>query len=144
MHRLLPQDRDPGFEFWRLDVGQQAPLEPAAQPIFERHQALGSAVAGDHDLLGRVVQRIEGVEELLLSSFLVLQELDVVDQQHVDVAVAAAEAVLLAVPDHVDEVVGELFRADIPHPHALIQALRIVPDGVQQVGLAEAGVAVDE
>src|SRR5215831_11516371 len=128
----------------RLDVGEQAPFEPAAQPVFEGHQALGRAVAGDDDLLARVVQRVEGVEELFLRSFLVLQELDVVDQQHVHVAVTAPEPVLLAVPDHVDEVVGELFRADIPHLDALVEALRVVPDGVQQVGLAQAGVAVDE
>src|SRR5215831_9932814 len=78
----------------RLDVGEQAPFEPAAQPVFEGHQALGRAVAGDDDLLARVVQRVEGVEELFLRSFLVLQELDVVDQQHVHVAVTAPEPVL--------------------------------------------------
>jgi hypothetical protein len=36
---LLAQDRDPGLELGRLDVGEQAPLEPAAEPVFERHQA---------------------------------------------------------------------------------------------------------
>ena len=107
-------------------------------------QPLRRAVAGDHDLLARVVQGVEGVEELLLGSFLVLQELDVVDQQHVDVAVAAPEAVLLAVADHVDEVVGELLRAHVAHPDALVEALRVVADGVQQVRLAQPGVAVDE
>ena len=115
LDRLLAQDRDAGLQLRRLDVGEQAPFEPAPQPVFERHQALGRAVAGDDDLLAGVVQRVEGVEELLLRPFLVLQELDVVDQQHVHVAVAAAEPVLLAVPDHVDEVVGELLRADVPH-----------------------------
>jgi hypothetical protein len=144
LDRLLAQDRDPRLQLRRLDVGEQAPFEAAAQPVLERHQALGCAVAGDHDLLAGVVQRVEGVEELFLRPFLVLQELDVVDQQHVHVAVAAPEPVLLAVPDHVDEVVGELFRADVPHLDALVKALRVVPDGVQQVGLAQAGVAVDE
>jgi hypothetical protein len=38
------------------------------------------------------VQGVEGVEELLLRALLVLEELDVVDQQDVDVAVAPAEA----------------------------------------------------
>ena len=50
----------------------------------------GRPVGGDDDLLGGVVERVEGVEELLLRLLLVLQELDVVDQQHVDVAVAGA------------------------------------------------------
>ena len=76
--------------------------------------------------------------------FLVLQELDVVHEQHVDVAVPAAEPVLLAVADHVDEVVGELLRAHVPHLDAVVERLRVVPDRVQQVRLAQAGVAVDE
>ena len=32
---LLAQDRDPGLEVGRLDVGDQAPLEPVAQPVLE-------------------------------------------------------------------------------------------------------------
>ena len=55
-------------------------------------ELLGRPVGGDHDLLVGVVQRVEGVEELLLGLLLALQELDVVDQQDVDVAVAALEA----------------------------------------------------
>ena len=39
----------------------------------------------------RVVERVEGVEELVLRALLAGEELDVVDQQHVDVAVALAE-----------------------------------------------------
>ena len=88
---LLLQDRDPGLQVGRLDVGEQAPLEPGPQPVLQRGQLLGRAVGGDDDLLVRVVQRVEGVEELLLRALAVLQELDVVDQQDVDVAVAALE-----------------------------------------------------
>ena len=44
-----------------------------------------------HDLLLRVVQRVERVEELVLRAFLARDELDVVDEQHVDAAVALAE-----------------------------------------------------
>jgi hypothetical protein len=40
-------------------------------------------LAGDDDLLARVVQGVEGLEELLLGAFLVLQELDVVHQEHI-------------------------------------------------------------
>ena len=89
---LLAQDRDPGLEVGRLHVGDQAPLEPAAHPLLEAAELLGRQVRGDDDLLVGVVQRVEGVEELLLGLLLALQELDVVDQQDVDVAVAALEA----------------------------------------------------
>ena len=44
-----------------------------------------------------VVQRVEGVEEGLLRGVLAREELDVVDQQDVDVPVAALEAAALFV-----------------------------------------------
>ena len=62
-------------------------------------QQLGRQVAGDDDLLVGVVQRVERVEELLLGLHLALQELDVVDEQDVDVAVAALERCRLVVAD---------------------------------------------
>ncbi len=142
--RLLAQNRDAGLEFGRLNVGDQAPLEPGAQPVLERRQLLGRPVGGDDDLLVRVVQRVEGVEELLLDAFLALDELDVVDQQHVDVAVAALERRLAVVAQRVDEVVGELFGRDVLDPHPGKEALGVVAGGVQQVRLAEAGLTPDE
>src|SRR5690606_7505276 len=89
-------------------------------------------------------QRVEGVEELLLRRLLVRQELDVVDQEDVHLAVALAEAVALAVADGVDELVGELLRADVPHARARVEAARVVPDRVSQVRLAEARLPIDE
>ncbi len=112
---LLRQDRDPGLQIRRGDVGDQTPLEPAAQPVLQRGQLLGGPVGGDDDLLLGVVQDVEGVEELLLRPFLVLQELDVIDEQHVGVAVATLERLLAVIPDGVDEVVRELLRAHVLH-----------------------------
>ena len=86
--RLLAEDRDAGLEVGRLHVGDQAPLEPAAHAVLEAGEVLRRHVARDHDLLVVVVQGVEGVEERLLRLRLALQELDVVDQQDVDVAVA--------------------------------------------------------
>ena len=73
------------------------------------------------------------------------QELDVVDEQDVDVAVAALEGLrrgCRAIELMKSFVNSSL--ADVAHPHAGVQLLRVVADRVQQVGLAEAGVAVDE
>src|SRR5262245_23016608 len=64
--RLLLQDSDPGLQVGHRDVGEQPPLEPGPQPVLEGGQLLGRTIAGDDDLLVRVVQRVEGVEELLL------------------------------------------------------------------------------
>ena len=52
----------------------------------------GGPVAGEHDLLAGGEQRVEGVDELLLGPRLALEELDVVDQQRVEPAVALLEA----------------------------------------------------
>ena len=142
--RLLAQDRDPRLQVRRLHVGDQAPLEPGAQPVLQRGQLLGRPVRADDDLLVGVVQGVEGVEELLLGPFLALQELDVVDQEDVVVAVAPLEGGLLVVAQRVDEVVGELLGAHVAHPRVLEQPLRVVADRVQQVRLAQPGVPVDE
>ena len=140
---LLPQDRDPGLQVRRLYVGDQPPAEPAAQPRFQVLQQLRRAIGGHHDLLLRVVQRVEGVEELFLGLFLALQELDVVDQQHVDVAIAPPELGTLVLADRVDEVVGQFLGGDVADPNPVEVVADVVAEGVQQVGLAQAGLAVD-
>ena len=87
---LLAQDRDARLEVRRLDVGDQPPLEPAAQPLLERRDVARRPVGRQHDLRAGLVQRVEGVEELLLEALLALEELDVVDEQDVVGAVAIA------------------------------------------------------
>jgi hypothetical protein len=49
------------------------------------------AIAAEDDLLLGVVKGIERVEKLVLRPFLAGQKLHVVDEQHVDAAVALAE-----------------------------------------------------
>ena len=71
------------------DLAHQAGLEALAQPVLERVEVARRAVGGQHELGAGLVQRVEGVEELLLGLGLALQELDVVDEQDVDAAVGA-------------------------------------------------------
>ena len=66
-----------------LDLGDEAPGEAAAQPILDARQLRRELVGREHDLLVRLVERVERVEELVLRAVLVRQELDVVDEQHV-------------------------------------------------------------
>src|SRR5690625_4607698 len=111
---LLAEDRDPGLEIGRLDVGDEPPLEAVAEPVLECLEPFGRAVGADDDLLVRVVQGVESVEELLLGLDLALEELDVVDEEYVDVAVTTLERRGAIVADGVDEVVGEFFATDVP------------------------------
>ena len=92
----LAQDREARGEVGRLDVGDEAGLEALAQAVLERAEVAREAVGGQDDLAAEVVQRVEGVEELLLGLGLGREELDVVDEQDVGVAVAALEAVHVA------------------------------------------------
>ena len=74
-------------------------------------------VGGEDDLLAGLVQRIEGVEELLLGRFLALEEVDVVHQEEVDVVpVAAPELRHRPAVDALDDLVDELLGADVEHP----------------------------
>ena len=77
--RLALDDGDAGLKIRRLDVRDQAPLEAGAQPFLQRFDLLGRSVGGQDDLLVVLVERIEGVEELLLGALLAADELDIVD-----------------------------------------------------------------
>ena len=138
------QNGYPGLQVGRLDVGEQTPLEATAQPRFQGLQQLRGSVGGHDDLLLRIVQGVEGVEELLLGLDLGLQELDVVNQQDVDVAVCASELCGAIGADGVDEVVGEFLGGDVLHPHVVVIAEHVGADGVQQMRLAEPRTAIDE
>ena len=47
----------------------------------------GRPVTGQHDLLVGLVQRVEGVEELLLNPLFAGEKLDVVNQQHIGLTI---------------------------------------------------------
>ena len=63
----------------------------------------------------RLVERVEGVEELLLGPHLLGEELDVVDQQHVGAAEALAEGLGVACRASPDERRGELLDGRVAH-----------------------------
>src|SRR5581483_9428166 len=83
---LFLQDGDLSFKIRRLNVGDQAPLEATAKSVFNFGKFLWRTIAGDHDLLHGLMQRIESMEELFLGAFLLGQELNIVDEQNVHIA----------------------------------------------------------
>ena len=78
------------------------------------------------------------------SDFFALHELDVVDEQDVALPVAALEGGGGVGPDGVDELVHEGLGGDVADVPAGEVLPDVVPDGVQEMGLAQPGVAVDE
>ena len=111
---------------------------------FEGRDRARRPIRGDDDLPAGLVERVERVEELLLDPLLVLEELDVVDEKHVVVAVALLEAFDALVAERVDEVVHEdlarhVARGEIPGVLA-----DVARDRLQEMGLPKPGAAVDE
>ena len=90
------------------------------------------------------MDRVERVEELFLGPFLVRDELDVVDEEQVDPAVAGPELVDLALLDLVMNSLVNFSRRRVDDPLARELGDDLVADRVHQVGLAEAHAAVQE
>ena len=84
------------------------------------------------------------MEESLLGLHLVLQELDVVHQEHVVLAVALLELEGRVVSHQVDEVVGELLAGNVADAHARVLILDVVTHGAQEVRLSQPDAPVDE
>src|SRR3990172_9113774 len=136
------QDRQTGLLVRRLDIGDEPPLEAGAEAVFEAGDRPRLAVAGEDDLAAVSVEVVEGVEELLLGAVLAGEELDVVDEEDLRRAVAAAELVLAALGDGGDEVFGELLAGDVEG--ATLRDGEAVGYRLEEVGLAETWPAVDE
>ncbi len=65
------------------------------------------------------MQCVERMEEFFLGGFLAGDELDVIDQKHVNLPVAAPKGIRRVRTDGIDHVVGELFRRDVEHAQPL-------------------------
>ena len=130
------------FDVRRLQIRDQAPFKARNEAVFQPLNFAGRPVAGQHDLLVRFVQRVERVEKFLLNAFLARQELDVVNQQHVGLAVFLAEPGELVVLNAVNVFVREFFGRNIGDARAFFIAGDMLADGVQQMRFAEPDAAV--
>jgi hypothetical protein len=115
-----------------------------SKPLLDVGDLLGGAIAGEDDLAVGLVEVVEGVEELLLGTLFAGEELDVVEEEKVDGAVAVSEVLGLVVADRADELVGELLRGEVFDANPGVGAGETVADGMEQMGLAETDAAVDE
>ena len=104
----------------------------------------GGAVRGEDELLAGVVERVEGVEKLLLELLFALDDLDVVNEQHVALAVTALESRHRNRPDRLDELVEKRFCRYVTDLVTGEVLRDVVADRLKEVGLAEPGPADDE
>ena len=141
---LALEDGHAGLVAGLLDLRDQAPLEARHQALLERGDLLGRAVGGQDDLLSGVVERVEGVEELLLRALLVGQDVDVVHHQHVHVAVLVAEGGQVPVLERADEVIDEGLAGEVEDLEGRGAHQQRVAHRLQKVRLAQSHVAVEE
>ena len=85
------------------------------------------------------MQACEGLIELVQRRLLAHEGVHVVDQEQVGLAVAGPECGACAIADRRRELAEELLAGD--EQDGLPVAVRLVGDGVQQVGFAHAAVA---
>ncbi len=102
------------------------------------------AIGGEHQLGAAVDDRIDRVEELLGGLVLSFQELDVLEQQDVHLAVAPLEGRQVRALEGCHELAGERFRGRVADREPADAERDVVADRLDEVGLADARVAVDE
>ena len=129
------QDAEPQFLAERAHLDHEAAGEPRAHAVVEALEVGRRPIRRDHHLAAGVDQRVQRVTEFRLGRF-ALQELQIVDHQHVDAAQRLLEGERGLRLQRGDEAVHEFFGGEVEH---LALAARIAGpgDGLQQMGLAE-------
>ena len=84
------------------------------------------------------------MEELFLETFLSFDDLNVIKKEDVNLAIPLLEFRHGVLADGVDVLIEELFGRDIPNLVSGVDLAHIVGNGLKKVGLAQAGVAIDE
>ena len=115
---LAAQNRDTRLVVRRADVHDEPARESRDQPLVEIRDLRRRAIAREHDLLPRALQRVEEAQHLALRLLAPGEELHVVEQQHVDHVEAPLEELHRAVADRVVELLDELLERHVLHRRA--------------------------
>ncbi len=84
-----------------------------------------------------LMQRVKCMEKFLLSRFFPSQELNVVNQQNVYVAVFVAKAFRPVVPDGVDEFIREFLRGNVHDAACRVMFQNVMADRMHQVRFSQ-------
>ena len=142
--RFLAQNRHARFDVRRLQLGGQAPFEARNEPMLEVGDFRRRPIAREHDLFMPVEESVEGVEKFFLRTFFAAEELDVVDQKQIGLAITFPEFDQVVVLDRVDELVDEQLAREIHHFGVLLFRPDVLADRLHQMRLAQSDAAVNE
>jgi hypothetical protein len=84
------------------------------------------------------------VEELFEDLFFAFEELDIVQEEDVDSAVAGLEVIGSFPTNRLDEVVEEVLRGHIPNDQVGIHLECLMANRIEEMGLPQPGAAIDE
>ena len=137
-------DSDSCFVAWRIESGDESPLEPADKSFFKRRQFGRRRIGGEDNLLMIVVERVEGVEEFFLALFSFAKELDVIYDENIGGSELALEIRQGAVLDCAYESVYEFFATVETDGRIWEFGFCFVRNCVEQVCFAESDVSIKE
>ena len=140
----LAQDRELQGRVRRGDVDLEPAFEPFLEPAVKERHGGWRAIRGEHQLCAAVDDRIDRVEELLGGLVLSFQELDVLEQQDVHLAVAPFEGRQVRALEGGHELAGERLRRRVADLESADAERDVVADRLDEVRLADACVAIDE
>ena len=135
------ENAEPQFFAKRTHFHDKTTGEPRTHAIIQAFEIGRRAIGCDHDLTAGIDQRVQGVTELGLGGF-ALQELQIVDHEHVDAAQCFLEGQRRLGLQRRDKAVHEFFGRQIQH---LALAAGIAGPGhrLQQMGFAETHAGMD-
>src|SRR5690606_21152729 len=142
--RLAHQDGDAGLQLRRLDRYRQSPAGAGLQTILDPVDLLRIALRGQDARHVSFTQRIAGMEELLLGALLVGEELDVIYEQGIDATVITLELFNGVILQRLHHILHKPLGVHVDDFGVLLALLDGVANGMQQVGFAQTGAAIEE
>lgn len=140
----LTENGQSGSEIGCLEGHGESPFEAVTEAVRECRDFRRGAVCGENDLASGVMKSIEGVEELFFGAGLSSNELDVIYEQNVQVAVAAFESVGSLFAQGGDELGCEGFRVGVEDIQFRDVRGQIVGDSTEKMSFPETGGTVEE
>src|SRR5215471_15988792 len=106
---FLLEDSHAGFDIWWLQLRGQTPFEARYEALFEVGNLACGTIAGEHDLFTAIEEGIEGVKKLFLRALFSCEEVDIVDEQDVGLAITFTELDECIMLNCVDKFVRKFF-----------------------------------
>lgn len=135
-------DGDFCLQFGGLDIGEDSPFKPGAEPIFQAGDLFGGSVGAQHNLFSGVMKFVERVEEFVLGLLFAAEELDVVDEKQIALAVILSEELHGLGLEMGDEFVHEVFESCVDDPVSKRES--VVADCLEQMGFSQSDASVDK